>query len=153
METFQLILRSYFKLKAGLSPSKKLCYLLDWKSRKNDEKCFLFHLKNSFHSQDIYVFVTSFRQCRKNGLIRKRKLISKFLTWQPGLQTITIHILPNISQSKGNQTMKFSQLIEYNKTNTFLQKLWRKWGRETSSRSLFIFWKSLIWGESKWSAA
>ena len=33
-----------------------------------------------------------------------------------------IHILPNISQSKGIQTMKFGQLIEYNKRNIFLQK-------------------------------
>ena len=31
---------------------------------------------------------------------------------QPGEQTITIHILPNISRNKGNQTMKFGQLIE-----------------------------------------
>ena len=38
------------------------------------------------------------------------------------LQTIAIHILPNISQSKGNQTMKFGQLINYNR-NIFLQKL------------------------------
>ena len=75
------------------------------------------------------------------------------MTSQPVLQTIAIHILHNISQSKGNQTMKFGQLIEYNKINIFLQKLCRKWGRETSSRPLFIFWKSLIWGESKWSAA
>ena len=36
---------------------------------------------------------------------------------QPGLQTIAIHILPNISQSKGNQTVKFCQLIEYSKIN------------------------------------
>ena len=42
---------------------------------------------------------------------------------QPGLQTIAIHILPNISQRKGNQTTKFGQLIEYNKINIFLQKL------------------------------
>ena len=33
---------------------------------------------------------------------------------QPGQQTIAIHILPNISRRKGNQTMKFGQLIEYN---------------------------------------
>ena len=31
---------------------------------------------------------------------------------QPGDKTITIHILPNISRSKGNQTMEFGQLIE-----------------------------------------
>ena len=61
------------------------------------------------------------------------------MTSQPGLQTIAIHILPNISQSKGNQTMKFGQLIEYNKRNIFLQKLCGKWGRETSPRPLFIF--------------
>ena len=42
---------------------------------------------------------------------------------QPGLQTIAIHMLPNISQSKTNQTMKFGQLIEYNKGNIFVQKL------------------------------
>ena len=38
---------------------------------------------------------------------------------QLGLQTIAIHILPNISQSKGNQTKQFGQLIEYNKRNIF----------------------------------
>ena len=43
------------------------------------------------------------------------------MTSQPGLQTIAIHILPNISQSKGNQTMKFGQLIEYNKRNIFFK--------------------------------
>ena len=37
------------------------------------------------------------------------------MTSQPGLQTIAIHILPNISQIKGSQTIKFFQLIEYNK--------------------------------------
>ena len=42
---------------------------------------------------------------------------------EPGLQTITIHTLPNLSQSKGNQVMKFGQVIEYNKRNVFLQKL------------------------------
>ena len=48
------------------------------------------------------------------------------MTSEPGLQAIAIHILPNISQSKGNQTMKFDQLIEYNKINIFPQKLCRK---------------------------
>ena len=42
------------------------------------------------------------------------------MTSQPGLQTIAINILPNISQSKGNQSMKFGQLIEYNNRNIFL---------------------------------
>ena len=82
-----------------------------------------FHLKNSFRSQDIYVFVTTFWSCRRNGLIRKITLTSKFMTSQPGLQLIAIHTLPNISQSKGNQRMKLGLLIEYNKRNIFHQKL------------------------------
>ena len=61
------------------------------------------------------------------------------MTSQPGLQTIPIHILPNISQSRGNQTMKFGQLKEQNNRNIFLQKLFGKWGGVTSSRPLFIF--------------
>ena len=47
------------------------------------------------------------------------------MTSQPELQTNAVDILPNISLSKGNQAMKFGQLIEYNR-NIFLQKLCRK---------------------------
>ena len=41
-------------------------------------------------------------------------------------KTITIYILGNISRSKGNQTMKFGQLIEYNMRNTFVGKSYTK---------------------------
>ena len=44
---------------------------------------------------------------QKSGLIRKIRLISKFLTSQPEKEIIIIQILPNISKSKENQTMKF----------------------------------------------
>ena len=43
------------------------------------------------------------------------------MTSQAGLRTISIHILSNISQSKGNQVMTFGQLIEYNKRNSFFK--------------------------------
>ena len=43
------------------------------------------------------------------------------MTPQAGEQIIAIHILPNISRSKGNKAMKFGQLIEYNKRNIFFQ--------------------------------
>ena len=49
--------------------------------------------------------------------LEKVRLTSKFMTAQPGFQTNTISILPNIPQSKGNHTMKFSELIEYIKGN------------------------------------
>ena len=44
------------------------------------------------------------------------------MTSQPGEQAIAIHILANISRSKGNQTMTFGPLIEYNMTTIFLKK-------------------------------
>ena len=44
------------------------------------------------------------------------------MTSKPGKQTIAINILSNISGIKGNQTMKFGQLIEYNMRNTFFEK-------------------------------
>ena len=57
---------------------------------------------------------------RKEQLDQKHKVNFKIYgvtTWL----TTTIHILPNISQSKGSQTMKFGQLIEYKKVIVFLQ--------------------------------
>ena len=45
-----------------------------------------------------------------------------------------IHILPNISKSKGNQTMKFGQLIECNMRNIFLEKSFAQYGGETSPK-------------------
>ena len=86
-------------------------------------------------------------------MVRKKRLISKFMTSQTSQQTIAIHILPNISQIKRNQALKLCHVIEYNKRNIFLTKLCRKWDRETSSRPLFVFQKSFIWGKSTWSAA
>ena len=61
------------------------------------------------------------------------------MTSQTGQQIITIHILPNISRGKGNQTIKFGQLMQYSMKNIFLQSLCRKWGKDTSFRPLFYF--------------
>ena len=58
------------------------------------------------------------------------------MTSQPGQQTIAIHILPNISRSKGNQIMKFDQLIGCNMRNIFQEKSYTKCGGETSPRPL-----------------
>ena len=109
---------------------KKAFYFLQWSPFKNDEKCFLYHLKSSFRSQDIYIFVMTFWSYRKSSLIRKISLTEKFMTPLPGSQTIAIHILPNTLWSRANQTMKLGQLLEYNKKNTFFHKLCGKQGRE-----------------------
>ena len=68
------------------------------------------------------MFILNFWSYRKNGLIKKLNLIEKSMTLQPGQETVTMHILTNISQNKDNQTMKFGQLIENNKRNNFLRK-------------------------------
>ena len=46
---------------------------------------------------------------------------------QTGQKIVTINILPNISKSKGNQTIKLGQSIEFKKAHT-------KCRRETSPR-------------------
>ena len=66
---------------------------------------------------------------QKNDLIRKIRLISKFLKSEPGKQTIVIHILSNISKSKSNQVLKIDQLK--NMKNIFLKKSYTKSGRKT----------------------
>ena len=75
-------------------------------------------------------------------MIKKLNLISEFMTSQTGKQIITIHILLNISRRKGNQSMKFDQLIEYNVRNIFLQKSSEnKVGR--LDLDFFLFFKKL----------
>ena len=68
----------------------------------------------------------TFWSCRENYLIRKIRLTLEFMTSQSGQQIISIPILANISQSKGNQTIKLGQLIEYNKRNFFSSKIMQR---------------------------
>ena len=83
-------------------------------------------MKNAFYFilKALYVLKIFLFFSRLFGHVAKttwlERLTLKFMTAQPGLQTIAIHILPNISRSKGNQTMKFVQLIEYDKRNIIL---------------------------------
>ena len=73
---------------------------------------------------------------RGNGSIIKIRLISKSITSQPGEQTIAIHILPNISRTKGIQAMRFGQLIEYSTRNIFVEKSYTKCAGENIPRPL-----------------
>ena len=43
--------------------------------------------------------------------------------------------MPNILRRKGNQIIKFGQLIDYNMRNIFLEKSYTKYGGKTSPRS------------------
>ena len=48
------------------------------------------------------------------------------MTLQTGQQILTIHVLPNVSRSKGNQVLKFVKLMKYNVRIVFVQILFRK---------------------------
>ena len=56
------------------------------------------------------------------------------MTSKPGKQTITIHILSNISRNKSNKTIKLFHLTEYNMRHIFLEKSYTKYGGETILR-------------------
>ena len=56
------------------------------------------------------------------------------MTSQSGKQIIAVHILPNISRSKGNHTMKLGQLIECNMRKILFEKLFTKCGGKTIPR-------------------
>ena len=86
---------------------------------------FYFILKALFVLKIFKFFTRPFGNEEK-GLDQNHKINFKIHDLTPGLQTIVIYILPNISQNKGNQTMKFGQLTECNERNIFLQNLCRK---------------------------
>ena len=52
--------------------------------------------------------------------------------------------MPDISRSKGNQTMKYGQLIECNMRNILPEKLYTKCGGVTSPRPFSEKWKLSI---------
>ena len=101
-----------WKLRSDSRLPKKLCYLLDWKPFKNDEKCFLFHLKSSC-SQDIKVFsMTFFSHVGKRAWLEKDKVCFKIHDATTRFYTQLQYTYCPISESKGNKTMKVGQLIE-----------------------------------------
>ena len=59
------------------------------------------------------------------------------MTPQPGKQAIAIHKLPDISRSKGNQTMTFDHLIEYNMRNIFLENSYTRCSGKTILRPFY----------------
>ena len=63
--------------------------------------------------------------------MKKIRIISKSVTSQPGYETITMHILPNVSRNKGNQAIEFGELIEYNMRNIFVEKSYTRCAGET----------------------
>ena len=118
--------------KAARSTLRSQAIIGNWKPFKNGDKCFLFHLQSFWRSQDILSFCFDFLVIYKNSLIRKVRLISKFIK-----QTTAIHILSNISRNKGVQKTKFAPLIEHNMRNKFVEKIIPKIWWKSYSQTLF----------------
>ena len=68
------------------------------------KNAFYFMLK-AFFVLDIFTFLPWSFVYAENNLIRKLRLISKFMTSKPGQQIVTINILSNISRGEDNQTI------------------------------------------------
>ena len=96
-------------------------FLATESSLKMMENCFYFTLKVFFVLKIFNFFSWLFGHVEKL-LDRKNQVNFKIMTSQLGKQTIAVHILLNISRSKGNQTMKIGQLTEYKMRNIFLEK-------------------------------
>ena len=71
---------------------------------------------------------------KKNALIRKIRLISKFRRHNLLSKQLQYTYCPISQEVKTIQTMKFGQLIEYNMRNIFIEKSYTKCGGETISR-------------------
>ena len=57
---------------------------------------------------------------------------------------MSIHILPSISRSKGNETLQFGQSLEYGIRNIFLEKSYAKCVGEAIPRPFSKKSKSII---------
>ena len=110
-------------------------------------------MKNCFHFiLKVIFFFKIFKFCLDLlGDVDKRRLDKKaeinfksydFTTW---LRNNYNTWLPNISRNKGNMAMKFSQLLEYNMRNIFLENPYKNCGREASPTPLYekYFWRKL----------
>ena len=131
-------------LKSDSHPPKKIFFICFNESPlKMVKNAFYFILKGLFVLKMFKCLFWLFWSCRKNGLIRNIRLISKFMTSQLGQQTIKIHILPSISRSKSNQTLKFGQSIEYNKRNFFFKNHAQNMAERLVPDLFFFFKKAL----------
>ena len=76
---------------------------------------------------DIFNILSGLFVYVEKRLDKKAKVsLEKNMTSQTKQQIIAIHILPNVCRSKGNQTIKLGQFIDYNIRNIFLEKLHKK---------------------------
>ena len=67
-----------------INPSKKVCFICLHESPLNMTKNAFYFILKALFVLDIYIFVWTFWSFRKNGMIRKIRLILKFMTSKAG---------------------------------------------------------------------
>ena len=132
-------------IKVGLSSSKKVVFVCfnECSSKMMKNSSFI-SSKTPFSFLKYLNFRPNFFDQVGKRLDKKAKVNVRICDVTEGQQIIVIHILPNISRSKVNQTLKFGQLIEYNMRYTFLKTSYTKYGEEASPRPFYKKSKSSI---------
>ena len=108
----------------------------DGSSLKVMRNVFYFKLKN-FFVLEIFTFLSW-----HFGYVEKRLDQKAMVNFK--IYVITLHILPNISRSKGNQKIKLCQFIEYNMRNICLENSFAKCGVEASPKPVYKILKLSI---------
>ena len=101
-----------YVFKVGLSSTKKMCYLLHWKPFKNDEKCFVFHLKSSFCLFIYFYFIYSWLKI--THLHKKKSLYSLYSN------NIELTDVNSVTEQKMQSFPK-----------EFLKSMWTNWQTHT----------------------
>ena len=103
--------------KVGVSPSKKIFFIC---FKESPLKAMKPYLKGFFVLKITIILSWTFGHIEKRAWLESNLKIYDVTTWFTN--NCNKHI-PNISRSKGNQTMKFGQVIEYNKSSVFLKNM------------------------------
>ena len=82
------------------------------KQLSNQKKCFLFHLKSSFHSRENQIL--EFQIFRFHNVIKCLSMKQEY-------------ILLNNLGSNHSLLMRFGQFMSYSKRNNFIQKFYKNW--------------------------
>ena len=120
---------------------KKICIICFFESPLKMMKNAFYFILRALFVLKIFSFCHDFLVLQEKRLNQKDKVNFKIRDITTWLTKVAIHIFPNISRSKCNQTLKLGQLIEYNKRNIFLKNYAENEAGETSSRPVFIFIK------------
>ena len=101
----------------------------------------LFHLKSFFVVKIFKFWWWLFGHVEKTDWLQRENSLQNWWSQSLVYKQLLQPNCPIPQKSQETQTIKFSQLLQYNKTNIFLQKLCTKLGKETSSRPLYFLKK------------